>query len=242
MPSTVDGVRISRDRLVEAARVGFTSPPFIPADTSGHAFWVSRLYWILPESMRVELGEAVSQLVLDHDMRVAVRAMSFYSEQRMAPGSERLAAIARQHGARFATIADPDHPAWTVENELLTALKFRGFVRDDSGQLVDPEAHELLREAVRAGKNPDLVVYTFGRLEPDWLAANAAEIVKNGGPKLLRDVVSLLKKQPPASRDRAYRDIAALDETTRAELRKRIDDEFTGQDHADVVAALQRSA
>lgn len=242
VPTTLDGVAISSDRLVDAARAGFASPPFVPPDTSGHAFWVSRLFWILPDSLRPALGEAVSQLLLVPDMRVAVRAMSFYSEQRMAAGGERLAAIARDHGARLATIPDPDHPAWTVEKELLTALKFRGFRRDDTGQLVDPEAHEVLREAVRAGKNPDKVVYTFGRLEPEWLAANAAEIVKNGGPKLMRDVVSLLKDQSPEARDKAFRAIADTDDATRAALHKSIDAEFDGAEKAGVLAALERRA
>jgi hypothetical protein len=133
VPSDLDGVHVSPEGFVDVARAGFALPPFVPPDTTGHSIWVSRLYWILPASLRPALGEAVAKLVLDADPRVAVRAMRFFSEQRNAPGSERLAAIARDHGAQMETIADPDHPGYTVEDELLTALEDRGGRRDDAG-------------------------------------------------------------------------------------------------------------
>jgi len=237
VPSELDGVLVSSERFAEVARVGFASPPFVPPGTTGHSIWVSRLYWIVPESLRTALGTAVADLVLDDDPVVAVRAMRFFTEQRGAPGSERLTAIARDHGARLATIADPDHPGYTVENELLTALEYLGFRRDDAGQLVDPEAHELMRRALRAGKNPNDVIYNFGRLEPDWLAAHAAEIVKSS-PKLLKDVVWLLKKLPRESRDHAYQGIAKVDPATRAALLQRVQAEFDGEERARILARL----
>jgi hypothetical protein len=190
--------------------------------------------------LRPALGESVAELMLDPDSTVAVRAMRFFSEQRMAKGSERLTEIARDHGARLARIADPDHPGSTVEDELLCALHLRGFRRDDAGQLVDPEAHELMRQAMRAGKNPDDVIYTFGRLEPEWLGANAPEIVRNA-PALLEDIVFLLR-EPRDQRLAVYRAIADVSPATRAALYEEIESEFEDDDEerSEILAQLNQ--
>jgi hypothetical protein len=241
VPTMLDDVRISPEKFREIARVGFASPPFVPPESNGRAIWVSRLYWILPASLRSALGEAVSELLLDDDPQVAVGAMSFYYDQRTAEGNERLTAVARDHGARLAKIADPNYPGYTLEDKLLTALEFRGFRRDDRGELEDPEAHELLRKALRAGKNPNDMIYTFGRLEPEWLAANAAEILKSS-PSLVKDMLYLLRKQPEERRRAAYHAIAALDPATRAVLYERIDAEFKGEERDQILAALGQHA
>jgi len=237
VPCDLDGVHVSPERLVEVARVGFESPSFVPPETSGHSIWVSRLYWILPAALRPALGEAVATLVLDSDPRISVRAMRFFWDQSEASGSERLTAIARDHGARLATIADPDHPGRTVEDELLTALEYRAFRRDAAGQLVDPEAHEVMRRAVLAGKNPNDVIFTIGRLEPDWLVAYAAEIVTSS-PELLQNVVWLLQKLPSEQRHSAYRRLASIDSTTRAALIEHINSEFDGEERARILASI----
>ncbi len=85
LPADLDGVYITQDRLGEVARVGFVSPPFIPANITERAFWVSRLYWLLPELLRPALAEVVAALVLDSDPRVAIKAMDFFSDRRTAP-------------------------------------------------------------------------------------------------------------------------------------------------------------
>jgi hypothetical protein len=240
VPSVLDGIRISPEQFRNIARVGFASPPFVPPDSSGRAIWVSRLYWILPASLRDALGDAVSELLLDDDPQVAVGAMSFYYEQRMAKGNERLTAIARDHGARLAKIADPNYPGYTLEDQLLSALKFRGFRRDDTGQLEDPEAHELLRNALRSGKNPDDIVYTFGRHDSEWLVTHAAEIVKNA-PSLVADLVYLLRNLPEERRLAAYRSIAEIDPGIRSALYKHIEERFKGDEREQILAALERS-
>ncbi|MBA3459312.1 MAG: hypothetical protein H0T46_05080 [Deltaproteobacteria bacterium] len=238
VPSELDGVQISAERFRDIARVGFASPPFVPPESEGLAIWVSRLYWILPESFRPALGDAVADLLLDPDARVAVRAMRFYREQRMAMGQERLTEIARDHGARLATITDPDDPRYTLEYQLLSALVLRGFRHDDAGGLIDPEAHELLRQAVLAGKNPDDVIYTFARLELEWLVANAVEIVKNG-PERVTEIVYLLRRLPMDQRLVVYRAVADLSPDIRAALLKNIDADFKDEERTQILAHLE---
>lgn len=237
VPTELDGVRVSPERFVDVARAGFASPPFVPPGTVGHSIWVSRLYWILPSSQRAALGKAVATLLQDQDPVVVVRAMRFFTEQPDAPGNERLSAIARDHGARLATIANPDNPRSTVENELLMALESRAFRRDSAGQLEDPIAHEVMRRAVLAGKNPNDVLFTFGRLELDWLAAHAVEIVTSSSA-LLDPVMWILKKLPRESRDSAYRRLANVDPTTRSALHELVVREFEGEERARILAHL----
>lgn len=237
VPTDLDGVRVSPERFVEVARAGFASPPFVPPGTVGHSIWVSRLYWILPASQRAALGEAVATLMKDQDPVVAVRAMRFFTEQPDAPGNERLSTVARDQGARLATIADPDHPRFTIEDELLTALESRAFRRDSAGQLADAIAHDVMRRAVLAGKNPNDVIFTFGRLELDWLAAHAVEIVASSSA-LLDPVVWILKKLPSDARDSAYRRIANIDPTTRSSLHELVVREFEGEEQAQILAHL----
>jgi hypothetical protein len=240
-PFELDGVFVSPERFDEVARVGFAAPPFLPANTTGQVFWVSRLYWLLEEQLRPALGEAVANLVADSDPRVAVRAMRFFSALRNAPGSERLTAIAREHGARMATISDPDYPNYTVENTLLTALEYRGFLRDDKGQLVDPEALEVMRRAVLSGKNPNDVLFTFAEQDPVWFAAHAVDIV-TASPKLIRQVVWLLKDQQTAFRDNKYRDIANVNPAMRSALLERIKAEFDGEERQRILTTIERHA
>ena len=95
----------------------------------------------------------------------------------------------------------------------------------------------LLRRALRAGKNPDEIIHTFGRLEPEWLAANAAEILRSA-PALLKSMLWLLKRQPAERRSAAFRAIAELDPATRALLDERIDAEFEGEEREQIRAAL----
>jgi hypothetical protein len=239
VPTELDGVRVSPDSFVDIARAGFASPPFIPPGTVGHSIWVSRLYWVLPQSLRVSLAKAVMTLIQDHDPVIVVRALRFFTEQDVAPGHEGLAIIARDHGARLAKIPDPDHPRFTAENELLTAIGRRAFRRDDAGQLTDPIAHEVMRRAVLAGKNPDDILYSFGRLELDWLAAHALEIVTSNPSELLDPVMWMLKKLPADARDKAYRRIANVDPKMRAHLQQLIAREFNGEERDRILAHLE---
>jgi hypothetical protein len=237
VPSVLDGIQISLDRFREIARQGYASPPFVTQDCNAGIVWIERLYWILPGSLRPMLAEAVAELLHDDDPRLAVRAMSFFSSHAGERGGDRITALARDH-ERLAKIADPDHrtPGHTLEDAVLGALSCRAFRRDNAGALLDPEAHELLRRATRAGKNADDVIYTFARLEPEWLAANVAEIVRNA-PSVLETAVWLFKEQPEQLRLAAYRSIA-LDPTMRAALYKCIDAEFTDDDRAQLLAML----
>ena len=136
----------------------------------------------------------------------------------------------------MATIADPDVPGRMIDDALLSALANRGFLRDDAGQLVDPEALEIMRHAVLAGKT--LYLDSLGRLDRDWFAAHTVAIVI-ASPQLLRDVVWLLKEQPSELRDCAYRDIANIDPEMRAALIERINKEFEGEERARILTIVE---
>jgi hypothetical protein len=71
VPADLDGVHISAQRFIEVARKAVLTPPLITPNIKGHPIWLSRLYWILPFSLRTALGAAVAALVLDTDPRVA---------------------------------------------------------------------------------------------------------------------------------------------------------------------------
>lgn len=77
LPAVVDGVTITPERFREIARTGFASPPFTAPQTSSHAFWVTRLYWLLPEALRPQLSLAVAELMSDADPLV-VRGATDY--------------------------------------------------------------------------------------------------------------------------------------------------------------------
>jgi hypothetical protein len=56
-----------------------------------------------------------------------------------------------------------------------------------------------MRQAMRAGKNPDDVLYTFGRRETVWLAVHAAERIRIA-PNPMPDMVYLLGQLPRVQR------------------------------------------
>jgi hypothetical protein len=173
--------------------------------------------WILRVEERLRgtplhdrLSEAVADCLTSPDALVRTQALHYFQSAPLGRGGERIVTLLRgPERALFAGVADPTHPDYTLEWQLLTALAARLSSED-------PPLIELAREEAL---KPGLAVPLIGALtaqDTEWVLGHADKIVTGtpgalvgilfGLQQLGREFVALGERLAPfARRDANFR-------------------------------------
>jgi hypothetical protein len=97
---------------------------------------------------------------------------------RRAAGSDCVVQAARFSRDLFAGLQDPTLHAWTLEDRLMDVLGRRARLRNQDGELEDPDALELAKTEVMHPGVRTRMIDALANVDENWLAENAVDVVR----------------------------------------------------------------
>ena len=180
-PRVLEGVDLgSLQEAVGAALAGEAPDPWPWSSVRREKWpglWLARVY-VLKPALRESLGRAVACALSGADPVRLRTALDFYFQHPHAPGAEGLATIVGDERDRFRVAPDPFEPRRTLDFALMRAFEKRLAETDGERAPIDVEVRKVARSLLLGGERR--LVHFLGRLEPEWLAARADDVVRAG--------------------------------------------------------------
>jgi hypothetical protein len=136
--------------------------------------WVKRAYERLRGSPNLaeNLARGVAAAITDGDEKVRAQALMFFESYPSAPGRELVASAAKNHRQLFRGVPNVFQDSTTLEWQLFRTI---GTLARNG----DADALALAyAEVVRMGGQGNAAIAALTRLDPQWVAAHAEEIVR----------------------------------------------------------------
>ncbi|MEZ4361388.1 MAG: hypothetical protein R3B48_14475 [Kofleriaceae bacterium] len=177
LPYLLDGVELTETtNYAELVARTLIDPPFVAPGFKGTAFWVTRLYRVMPSGvLQAKIGEAVATHLWS-DNAVAVRAaLDFYIRNAAAAGAEQLVQVGERDRDRLTGLADPEDATGSIYEHLFDALDQRLIVHG-LGMVDDPSAVAFAKAALLRGDVSDMTIYQVAEADPVWFADHAVQV------------------------------------------------------------------
>lgn len=136
--------------------------------------WVKRAYELLRGSpdLAEKFARGVAATITDGDAKVRAQALMFFESYPIAPGRELVSEAAKHHRPLFRGVPSPFQDSTTLEWQLFRTI---GTLAKNG----DADALALAyAEVVRVGGQGNAAIAALTRVDPQWVAVHAEEIVR----------------------------------------------------------------
>ncbi len=246
LPIELDGIHVDVDTDF-ATLARRTLPRYWPAafgelKVDGYAFWLRRLYHLLPEpSQQQALSKAVADMLTDPLPELRSAALRFFQFGVNIPNAERLVYVLMHHRDLYAGVLDPLLAGAPLDEQLVEMVGTLTAFRNPQGQPLYADAETMVREEMLLGRCPPAYIHRISRMDLPWLVQHAAEIAKVA-PQLVSHLIFALNKVSADQLIPIIREFATIQSISWSDICSYTEQNLPAETYAKVMSVLNKEA